>query len=260
MSVELSLAEVLAGAKREVAFDAVVACEACRGNGAEPGTPITTCETCGGSGQLREVARTPFGQVMRTAACGTCGGEGKIPETPCSECGGKGRVVRQRTFEVDIPAGIEAGQRVRVSAGGHAGDPGAPAGNLYVEVAVAADERFERHGEHLLSVVRISATRAMIGGAESVPTLEGEREITIPAGAQPGETVVLPGAGLPALRGSRRGDQHVVLDVVVPSALDEAQRELAERLEGTLAPEQLVGSDDRDEGRRWGWRRRRARR
>jgi molecular chaperone DnaJ len=260
VAVEISLEEVLTGAHREVAFDAVLTCESCRGNGAEPGTPIHTCETCGGSGQLREMARTAFGQVVRTGVCAACEGSGKIPETPCGECGGKGRTVKQRTFDVEVPPGIEAGQRIRISGAGHAGDPGAPDGNLYVEVAVAPDERFERHGEHLLSTVRISATRAMIGGEIGVPSLEGEREITVPAGAQPGESVLIPGAGLPSLRGSRRGDQHVVLDVVVPSALDEDQQRLAEELEETLAPEQLETPSDRDEGRRWGFRRRRARR
>jgi molecular chaperone DnaJ len=257
-TVELTLDEVVTGAKREVAFDAIATCETCRGNGAEPGTPINTCQTCGGAGEIREVARTAFGQVMRTAACATCGGEGKIPEVPCSECSGKGRTVKRRTFEVDVPAGIEGGQRIRVSGAGHAGQPGALDGNLYVEVAITPDDRFERRGEHLVSVARISATRAMIGGEVSVPTLDGERGVTVPVGAQPGETVVLSGAGLPGLRGSRRGDQHVVLDVVVPADLDEAQRELAERLEGTISEEQLAGSTDRSEGRRWGRRRRRA--
>jgi molecular chaperone DnaJ len=259
-AVEISLAEVVSGAKREVAFDAIGTCERCRGNGAEPGTPILTCETCGGTGQFREVARTAFGQVMRTATCDTCGGEGKVPETPCEECSGRGRVVNQRTFEVEVPPGIESGQRIRISGAGHAGDPGAPSGNLYVEVTVAPDERFERHGEHLLSVARIPATRAMLGGEIAVPTLDGERTAEVPPGAQPGERLVLDGLGLPSLRGSGRGDQYVVLDVVVPSALSDEQRELAERLDSTVSDEQLVSAEERDGGRRWGRRRRRARR
>lgn len=257
-SVEVTLAEVLTGAKREVSFEAVSLCERCRGNGAEPGTPIRTCERCDGSGQLREVARTAFGQVMRTAPCPSCDGDGRVPSSPCGECDGKGRTVGQRAFEVEVPPGIESGQRIRIAGAGHAGSSGAQAGDLYVEVSVDDDPRFERHGEHLVTVARVAATRAMLGGALSVPTLDGEREIEIPAGAQPGERIVLDGLGLPTLRGSARGDQHVLLDVVVPADLSDSQRELAERLDGSLGDENLEGRGD-GAGRR-GRRRKRARR
>ena len=150
--------------RREISFDAVGACEHCHGNGAEPGTPIATCERCGGAGQLRQVTRTPFGQMVRAVACDACGGAGKIPETPCADCGGGGRTPRcAKTQAVEIPAGIENGQRLRVTGAGHAGEPGAPAGDLYVEVEVAEDERFQRDGTDLISVVSIPATEAMLG-------------------------------------------------------------------------------------------------
>jgi molecular chaperone DnaJ len=255
-SVEIDLEEVLTGATREVSFDAVATCERCRGNGAEPGTPINACEECGGSGQLREVVRTAFGQMVRAAACPACDGDGRVPEKPCEECDGKGRVVRSRTFEVEVPPGIEAGQRIRIAGAGHAGEPGAHAGDLYVEVEVAADERFERHGEHLVAVARIPATRAMLGGSISVPTLDGDRDVEIPAGAQPGDRVVLEGLGLPTLRGRARGDQHVLLDVVVPGRLDDEQRELAERLDGSLE-ESNLRRDGEGSGGLFGRRRRR---
>ncbi len=232
--VQIGLDEVLTGTSREVSFEAVVVCDHCRGNGAEPGTPIRTCETCGGQGVVRQATRTAFGQMVRTGACPTCGGEGRTPEQPCGVCGGQGRVARTRTWDVEIPAGIESGQRIRIRGAGHAGDPGAAAGDLYVEVEVVPDERFERHGEHLLSRVRITPTRAMLGGKVTVPTLEGEREVEIPAGAQPGERLVLRGLGLPGLNGRRRGDQIVEVEIVVPSNLSREQRELAERLEATL--------------------------
>ena len=240
--VELSLQEVLVGAKREVAFEAVSTCERCRGNGAEPETPIRTCETCGGSGELRQVASTAFGQVVRSGACPNCGGQGRIPEKPCRECRGEGRTVRTRTWDVEVPAGIESGQRIRISGAGHAGEVAGRAGDLYVEVVVAEDERFERHGRDLVAVVEVPATRAMLGGTATVPTLEGEREIDVPAGAQPGERVVLRGLGLPSLRGGRRGDEHVVLDVQVPADLSAEERELVERLD------QSLGSTDRRRG------------
>ena len=233
--VEVSLDEVLTGASREVSFDAASTCERCRGNGAEPGTPIRTCATCGGSGQLRQVTRTAFGQMVSAGVCPACDGQGRLPETPCEECGGAGRTVRTRTWEVDVPPGIESGQRIRISGAGHAGETAGRAGDLYVEVLVAEDERFERHGQDLLSLVEVPATRAMLGGKVSVPTLDGEEEeVEFPAGAQPGEQVVLRGRGLPSLRGAARGDQHVVLDVYVPARLDKHQRELAERLDHSL--------------------------
>ncbi len=234
VSAEIDLEEVAAGVRRELSFEAVGACEHCHGNGAEPGTPISTCERCGGAGQLRRVARTPFGQMVQGVSCDACGGAGKVPETPCGECGGSGRTRAQRTQAVEIPAGIESGQRLRVSGGGHAGDPGTPAGDLYVEVEVAADERFEREGTDLISVVSIPATEAMLGTAVTVPTLDGEREIEIAAGTQPGHEEVLRGAGLPRLGGRRRGNQRVILNVIVPANLSEEQRELTERLDETL--------------------------
>src|SRR6186997_3189433 len=158
IELEIELAEVATGARREVSYDVVDSCEHCRGNGAEPGTPIATCERCGGAGELRAVTRTPFGQMVRSAPCDVCGGAGKIPQTPCEVCGGSGRTRQSRTSAIDIPAGIEDGQRMRITGAGHAGEPGAPAGDLYVEVNVAEDERFERDGTDLISTVSIPAT------------------------------------------------------------------------------------------------------
>ncbi len=194
-TVEVTLAEVLSGAAREVSFEAVRACEHCRGNGAEPGTPIRTCETCGGAGQLRQVSRTAFGQMVRAVACDTCGGDGKIAETPCEVCDGRGRTVGERTFDVEIPPGIENGQRIRISGAGHAGEAGGRSGDLYVEVMVADDDRFVREGPDLVSVVDVSATEAMLGAEVEVATLEGTETVEAPPGTQHGERVTLPGLG-----------------------------------------------------------------
>jgi molecular chaperone DnaJ len=232
--VEVTLAEVLTGAKREVAFEAVSTCEHCRGNGAEPGTPIRACEACGGAGRVQQVARTAFGQLVQTAACPTCEGAGRVPEQPCERCEGSGREVRERTWEVEVPSGIESGQRIRIGGAGHAGEPGGRAGDLYVRVRVAEDERFQREGQDLVTVVRVPATQAMLGTTISVPTLDGDREVEIPAGAQTGHAVTLRGMGLPSLRGAGRGDEHVLVDVVVPGDLTGEQRELVERLEASL--------------------------
>ncbi|HEV2789929.1 MAG TPA: molecular chaperone DnaJ [Solirubrobacterales bacterium] len=234
IAVEVELAEVATGARREVTYDVVASCEHCRGNGAEPGTPISTCDRCGGAGELRQVTRTPFGQMVRSAACDVCGGAGKVPETPCEVCGGSGRTRQSRTSAIEVPPGIEDGQRMRISGAGHAGEAGAPAGDLYVEVRVAEDERFQRHGSDLVSVVSIPATEAMLGTTVTVPTLDGEEEIEVAPGTQPGHEEVLRGAGLPGLGGRRRGNQRVIFEVIVPTNLSEEQREIAERLDETL--------------------------
>jgi molecular chaperone DnaJ len=237
--VEVTLEEVLSGASRELSFEAIQACERCRGNGAEPGTPIRTCETCGGSGQLRQVTRTAFGQMVRAVACETCGGDGKVAESPCERCGGDGRIVGERTFEVEIPPGIESGQRIRIAGAGHAGEAGGRSGDLYVGVRVAEDERFHREGSDLVSVIDISATEAMLGAQVEVPTLDGAETVDAPAGTQQGDRVMLAGHGLPSLRGAARGDQHVLFNVIVPANLSEEQRDLAARLGETLTEENL---------------------
>lgn len=236
-SVEIPLAEVLTGASREVEFEAVIACEGCNGNGAEPGTPIVSCETCGGAGQVRQVSRTPFGQVMRTGNCPTCSGAGKTAETPCRVCRGKGRQVSTRGWEVDIPAGIEHGQRIRISGAGHEGEVGGHSGDLYVQIGIAASDDFHREGRDLVTVVEIPTTMAMLGARISVPTLDGSRAVEIEPGAQHGETIKLAGEGLPSLNRPSRGDLHAVLKVVTPVKLDDEQRELVERLDATLGPQ-----------------------
>jgi molecular chaperone DnaJ len=234
VAVEIELTEVATGVRHEVTYDVVGSCEHCHGNGAEPGTPIETCERCAGAGELRQMTRTPFGQMVRSAPCDVCGGAGKIPKTPCETCGGGGRTRQSRTSAIEVPAGIEDGQRMRISGAGHAGEPGAPAGDLYVEVRVKEDQRFERDGSDLISVVSVPATLAMLGTTVSVPTLEGEEEIEVEAGTQPGTERVIRGAGLPRLNSRRRGNQRVILEVFVPTNLSEEQRGIAERLDETL--------------------------
>jgi molecular chaperone DnaJ len=236
--VEIELADVLEDQTREVSFEAVNVCDRCRGNGAEPGTPIETCDRCEGTGQIREVSRSIFGQVVRAMPCNRCGGDGRIPETPCERCGGAGRVSEMRAWEVDIPAGIEDGQRVRIAGAGHAGSPGGRQGDLYVEIRVAHDERFSRQGTELISSVEVPVTTAIVGGEVFAPTLDGELAVEVPAGTQHGEVAVLNGRGLPPLRGGRRGDQHVVFELVVPTDLDGEQREAAERLARALGHQQ----------------------
>jgi molecular chaperone DnaJ len=239
VTTEITLEQAAQGASVQVAYDAVSRCEHCRGNGAEPGTPIETCTKCQGTGQLRAVSRTPFGQVVRAAACDVCGGDGRVPTKPCQECHGRGRKVDRVTVSVDIPAGIDNGQRMRITGRGHAGEHGGAGGDLYVQIHVREDPRFVRHEDDLVTVVDVAAPLAALGTTVQVPTIGGSTELEIPAGIQPNETLTIRGQGMPALRGRRHGDLRVVVNVVIPRHLKREQRELLERLSESLTEHNL---------------------
>jgi molecular chaperone DnaJ len=238
-AVEIDLADAARGTSVEVEYEVIARCEHCHGNGAEPGTPIETCARCGGNGQLRAVSRTPFGQVVRAAACDVCHGEGRVPKEPCPVCQGRGRTVERAKVAVDVPAGIADGQRIRIGGRGHAGERGGPPGDLYVLVRVAEDPRFVRDGDDLVTAVDVAAPLAALGTTVDVPTVDGPVSLEIPAGTQPHETLVLRGAGMPALRGHRTGDLRVVINVVIPRHLGREQRELLERLSESLTDRNL---------------------
>ena len=240
VSVEIDLAEAARGTSTEVSYDAVARCEHCHGNGAEPGTPIKTCDRCGGAGRLQAMSRTPFGQVVRTVACDVCNGDGRIPEQPCEVCEGRGRTVEQRTVKIDVPAGIDDGQRIRIGGRGHEGEAGAPAGDLYVAVRVREDERFVRDGNDLVTVLDVPAPTAALGDTLEVETLDGPEEVEVPAGTQPGEVIMLRGRGVPDLRRGRPGDLRVVVNVVIPRRLSAEQRDLLRTLSESLSDENLA--------------------
>ncbi len=239
VAVEMTLLEASLGGQVEVAFEAIDRCEHCRGNGAEPGTPIERCGRCGGAGQIQSAVRTPFGQMLRTTICDACHGDGRVPTQPCGECRGRGQKTVKRSEQVAVPAGIADGQRIRVSGRGHAGEHGAPAGDLYVLIRVAADERFVREGEDLITALDVPAPMAALGTALEVPTLESAATVQVPAGTQPGTVLTIRGQGMPSLRGGRRGDLRVVVNVLIPKRLTDHQRELLAQLNDTLTEENL---------------------
>jgi molecular chaperone DnaJ len=235
VEVEIDLEQAATGAAVDVTYEVVDRCERCHGNGAEPGTPITTCARCGGNGILQAVSRTPFGQVARTIACDVCGGDGRVAERACTRCDGRGREVLTHAVSVDVPAGIATGQRIRVSGRGHAGESGAPSGDLYVHITVREHERFIRDGNDLVTVLDVPAPLAALGTKLEVPTLDGPEDVHVRPGTQPGETLGLRGRGMPILRRpGRRGDLRVVINVVIPRQLTEEQRKLLTRLSETL--------------------------
>ena len=234
VAVEITLEQAARGASVEVEYEAVERCPRCHGNAAEPGTPIETCQRCGGAGQLRTVSRSAFGQIVRSQACDTCGGDGRVPTVPCAECRGRGRTTADKTLDVDIPAGIADEQRIRLTGRGHAGERGGPNGDLYVLVRVTEDERFVRDGSDLVHVLDLPAPAAALGTTVDVPTLDGPVPIEVKPGTQPGETITLGGRGMPPLRRGRTGDLRVVVNVTIPRRLTSEQRELLERFADSL--------------------------
>jgi molecular chaperone DnaJ len=239
LAAAIDLVQAARGTTVEVSYDATATCETCNGNGAEPGTPIVTCPRCRGAGQVQAVQRTRFGQMVRTALCDQCGGDGRVAEQPCHTCDGRGMTVAQRRVEVNVPAGIADGQRIRVTGRGHAGERGGPAGDLYVVVRVREDERFLRDGDDLVTVVDVAAPQAALGGTIQVPTLDGEIPVELHAGTQPGETITLNGRGMPPLGRGRTGDLRVVVSVAIPRRLTKRQRELLQELNESLTEENL---------------------
>jgi molecular chaperone DnaJ len=241
--VEIELAEVVTGTKREVPFGVAVPCSRCGGNGAEPDTKIRPCPTCGGNGRVRQVSRSVFGEFVRAGTCPTCSGTGQLIEHPCEQCRGAGRVIEERTLDVEIPAGIHDGQRIRLSGEGHAGATGGRAGDAYVEVHVRHDDRFVREGNDVYTTVDLTVTQAALGATLSVPTLEGDLDVTFEPGTQPGEVRVLRGRGLPVLQGFGRGNQRVLVNVTVPRQLTDEQRGLLEQFE-QLSTDETYRADE----------------
>ncbi len=240
VSIEIDLEQAAAGAAVDVTYEVVDRCERCRGNGAEPGTPITTCQRCAGNGVLQAVSRTPFGQMARTVTCDVCGGDGKQAEKPCSRCQGRGRELLTHAVSIDVPAGIAEGQRIRVSGRGHAGEAGAHSGDLYVQVSVKRHEQFVRDEHDLVTVLDVPAPLAALGAKLEVPTLEGPEDIHVRPGTQPGEMIELRGRGMPILRRpGRRGDLRVVVNVVIPRKLSETQRGLLQELASSMTDANL---------------------
>ena len=228
--LEMTLEECAAGATRELTVDTAVLCDRCQGSGCRAGTSPVTCDTCGGRGEVQSVQRSFLGQVVTARACPVCRGFGEVIPDPCQQCGGDGRVRSRRTISVQIPPGVADGMRVRLAGQGEVGSGGGPAGDLYVEVEERPHDIFERDGADLHCSVRVPMTTAALGAVLPLQTLDGEEELEIEPGTQPGTELVLTGRGMPRLRSTGRvdgrGDLHVHLQVVVPAKLDVRQAEL----------------------------------
>lgn len=229
-AMEIDFREAVFGADKIIELYKNVICPHCAGNGAEPGTKITTCKTCGGSGQVVRIQRTILGNMQSVGVCPECHGEGKIASKKCPECHGQGRVKTTETIKVKIPAGISEGQTIRLSGKGEAGLHGAPPGDLYINLRVKADPDFTRESDNILSNVEISFSQAALGDKIPVLTLDGEVMLKIPAGIQSGKVLRLENKGVPHLNSRGRGDHLVTIKVITPTHLSRKQKELLEEL------------------------------
>ncbi len=237
--LEISLEEAYHGKRTSVALDVSAQCEPCEGSGAKPGTSIHTCNQCNGRGQVR--AQQGFFVVERT--CPACHGAGQVIAEPCTACRGEGRVDRKKTLEVNIPAGVDEGTRIRLSGEGEAGGRGAPAGDLYIFIHVRRHSVFQREGTTLFARAPISFTTAALGGSITVPGLDKvDHEIRIPAGIQSGKQLRQRGAGMPVLQGRGHGDMVVQIDVETPTHLSARQKELLQEFRETETGEECPQS------------------
>ncbi len=220
VSAQITLDEAADGVTRQVSFVAPVRCDTCSGSGAAPGTSPATCTTCGGNGAVQVSRSTFLGSMVTLTECSTCQGTGTVIPEPCTTCRGSGRIDDQTSVTVDIPAGVEDGQRLRVSGRGAAGPRGAGAGDLYVQIRIPDDKRFERVGDDLHHRLRIGFSEAALGVEVEIPILGGgTTDIDIPSGTQPGTVFRLSRQGMPRLRRRSRGDMLVHVEVAVPESL-----------------------------------------
>jgi molecular chaperone DnaJ len=208
-------------------------CESCQGSGAAPGKTPVTCRSCGGKGQVRY--QQGFFSIART--CPTCQGAGSVITDPCPSCKGEARVLKQKTVEVKVPAGVEHGTRIRFNGYGEAGAFGGPPGDLYVVLHVKEHAFFEREGNDLHCVIPISFTQAALGAEIEVPTLEGQHTLKVPEGTQSGTTLRIRNRGVPILNGHGKGDLFVEVRVQTPAKLNKRQREIFQELESSLRVE-----------------------
>lgn len=223
--VNLSFEEAVFGVKKEVAYNRESTCSTCSGTGAKSGTSPVTCSRCHGSGVINVDTQTPLGMMRRQVTCDVCHGTGKEIKEPCHTCHGTGHERKTHKVSVKIPAGVETGQQIRLQGQGEAGFNGGPYGDLFVIINVLPSKQFERNGSTIYYNMNISFVQAALGDTVEVPTVHGDVEMTIPAGTQTGKTFRLKGKGAPKLRGGGQGDQHVTVNIVTPTKLNDAQVE-----------------------------------
>jgi molecular chaperone DnaJ len=229
-NLEITLEEAAKGVEKEIGVPRTEKCDVCSGSGAQPGTNVTVCPRCNGTGRVQNMHQSGFGMFVQVVACPQCRGKGKLVETPCSNCKGSGLVRKKRKITVKIPAGISDDSQLRLRGEGEMAPNNGQPGDLYVIVNVLPSQLFVRDGDDLYRVEMITFPQAALGAEISVPTLEGATIIKIRSGTQPGEVIRVRGKGMPRMRGYGKGDLLVRVGVVVPEKLTGHQRDLVEEL------------------------------
>jgi molecular chaperone DnaJ len=224
--VDISFEQSVFGDQIDVSLKLPATCTDCGGSGAGEGTSPVTCSDCGGSGQIQRVRQSILGQMVTASPCNRCGGMGQVITTPCPTCRGEGRVTVDKTYQVDVPAGVDSGSTLRLTGRGAVGPRGGKSGDLYVHLRVAADEMFVREDHDLITEIPISIAQAALGTELELETLDGTEHLVIPPGTQPGREFVLRQRGVPHLRGRGRGDLRARVRVEVPQQLTEKEVEL----------------------------------
>ncbi len=235
--IRLTFEEAAFGVEKELQITRDEQCQTCNGSGAKPGTTPVNCPQCNGQGEVRQVHQTLLGSMVQVVTCPRCNGSGEIIETPCETCHGRGLERKTINKLVTIPSGVSDGVQIRLAGEGQPGIYGGPQGNFYLEIEVEKHAFFRRRADDILLDLDINITQAVLGDEIRVPTLNGEVDLRIPAGTQPGKTFRLRGRGIPHLRGSGTGDQLVTVSVRIPTRLSGEQRELFELLAKTMDPD-----------------------
>lgn len=230
IDITIEFSEAVFGTEKEISFKKKVVCDKCAGGGAEPGSKMEICKTCGGLGRVMRAQRTILGNIQTQTACPDCGGEGKNYSQKCSKCGGFGVIQDITKIKVKIPAGVDNNETIRLSGYGEAGLKGAPAGDLFIRIKVNQDSRFRREGYDIFYQVEISIKQAVLGDKIEIPTVDGDIKLKIPEGTQSGKVFRLSGRGVPRLRGRGRGDQLVEVIVKIPTSLTREQKRKLEEL------------------------------
>ena len=223
---DLTFVQAVFGATVPVTLRTAAACTDCNGTGAGHGTQPVTCSECNGRGQVQRVRQSLLGQMMTSSPCSRCSGTGQVIATPCPTCSGDGRVITEKTYQVDVPAGVDTGSTLRLTGRGAVGPRGGPPGDLYVHIRAAAHDRYRREDNDLVTELPVSIAQAALGTRFTLETLDGDEELEVPAGTQPGREFVLRGRGVPRLQGRGRGDLRVRTVVEVPTRLSDEEAEL----------------------------------